>query len=266
MKQEETAILAISDLHYGKQTESYDTDVFRKRMGELLNKVTRIKELHSDYDFDELVIFGLGDFNDGSGIYPTQSNYQEITNPEQQADELADFLTQWTKDLLDVWPKVRWELVPGNHGRSGKFIAEAANWDMIAYRYLKKNLKDIAEVNFNEKGSPFIRKVEVRGHKHLLYHGHGIRMYQNVPWYGINKRVKDWYTTKLGPFDVSWMGHFHRTSYEPLNCIKGMLTGTPVTDDEWALEQLGAEAVNEWWMCSSSNSRPITFQFPLEVA
>ncbi len=266
MKQQETAILAISDLHYGKQTESYDTDVFRKRMDELLNKVTRIKELHSDYDFDELVIFGLGDFNDGSGIFPTQSNYQEITNPEQQADELADFLTEWTQALLEVWPKVRWELVPGNHGRTGKFVAEAANWDMVAYRFLQKNLKDVAEVNFNETGDPFIRKVEIRGHQHLLYHAHDIRSWANIPWYGIFTRLQRWYMSKLGPFDVAWMGHFHTSGVWKLNKIKAVLTGCMPTDDEWALRTLGMEASNDWWLCGCNNTRPLTFTFSLEVA
>lgn len=264
-KQQETAVLVMTDLHYGKKTSSFNPEVFEKRLKEVGERIGRIKDRLTGYKFDKLVTFLLGDVNDGTAIYATQPHHQAETNVEEQAEQLTDLLSDWFLRQKEIWGNVEIECIPGNHGRSG-ITHEEANWDIVAYKYLrhKLNSEDIA-VHMNRKKNAFIRKVEIRKHNYLLYHGHDIKSFSNIPWYGIMLRIARWNTTKLAPFDAVLMGHFHSFGSWKFNQIEIMLSGTMVTDDDWALQTLGYESANRWWLFGVSDSRPVTWRFELDL-
>ena len=264
--QTESVVLHMADIHYGKETNSYSPQKFITRMDAVGKRMVRIKNLlGDDYKLTELVVSIAGDANDGTGIYKTQDHHQTITDVEKQANDLANILTKWLLWQKRVWGSVRVEAVPGNHGRAGQFAHEASNWDRTCYRYLSKNLKGQIEVNFEDADNPFIRKFRVRGHDYLLYHGHDIRSYANIPYYGIMVRVLRWSASRLAPFDVVLMGHFHTCSLWPINKYDVLLSGTMATDDEWSLQTFGLEAVPRWWMFGVSDSRPTTWMYRLDL-
>lgn len=267
LKQRESAVLTLSDLHFGKKTATFSPDIFETRLEELGAKVKRIHDLLGDYAFDELVIALLGDTVDGSAIYPTQFHHQAITNADEQADILSDLLGKFAQEQKKTWRKVRFECVPGNHGRSSKFNHEAQNYDLTMYRLLELKCKDKGiAVNWNKTINPFVRKINLRGHHFVLYHGHEIRMFQGIPWYGMAMRVFRWLSTrKIGNFDAILMGHFHTTGVWDINEVELCLSGTMVTDDEWALQTLGYESSPHWWLFGVSNSRPITWRFKIDL-
>ncbi len=266
--QRETAILLTADHHYGKQTPSYDPDVYRKRMAKLGDTLTRIKELLGPaYDIEELVPVYLGDVGDGTDIYKTQPHHQAITNVERQANEWASFNAMWLHNQRENWPIKRIIVVPGNHGLGGRFAAEGANWDVVSYRYLADRLRgDSVEVVLNEKSDPFVQKVNIRGHNYVFYHGHDIRSYASIPWYGIMLRLVRWLSTSMAPFDVACMGHFHTFGLWKMNNLQVLMTGSMVTDDEWSLRTLGYEGSTQWWLIGCSNKYPITWSFGINLA
>lgn len=265
MQQEETAVLVMSDLHFGKQTSSFNPDVFRQRMDALNGRLAHIRGLLSDYAFDKLVVICLGDCNDGTDIYATQPHYQAITDVEAQATQLATYMAEWLRTARTTWGSVEVQAVPGNHGRSGKFAHEAANWDRVAYRYLSLMCPDIPVI-FEGKGDPFLRKIDIRGHNYLLYHGHDVRTFSSIPWYGMMLRLARWSMSELAPIDVFCMGHFHSYGDWQINQSRILATGTMVSDDEWAFRTLGWESANKWHLFGVSNKYPITWQFGLNLA
>lgn len=266
----ESAVLVMSDLHYGKQTKSFGTGGFGDRLAAIGDRVATIRRLMSGYEFDELVVCVLGDVNDGTDIYATQAHHQAESNVEEQAEQLSELLVPFFRRQHEVWGKVRVACVPGNHGRAGRFSHEAASWDTVAYKYLRAKLKDGGPpipVVMNGKGqNPFLRVEEVRNHRYLLYHGHDIKSFGNIPWYGMQLRVARWNTTKLAPFDAVLMGHYHSFGTWAFNSIELKMSGTMITDDEWALQTLGWESANKWWLFGVSNSRPVTWEFGIDVA
>ncbi len=262
--QQETAVLVMTDAHYGKRTKTFSPEVFIKRLNKVSSTLARLKELlGGGYEFDQLVIAMLGDMNDGTGIFATQSHEQAVSDVEAQAWEFSEHMTGFLKDQAQLWKKVRVECVPGNHGRAGKFAAESANWDRVAYRYMSMKAKEYAHVNYGD-GS-MLRKIAIRGHHYMLYHGHEIRSFGNIPWYGMLLRMSRWMSTKLAPFDVALMGHFHTSGIWRINKIRMVLGGTMVTDDDWALRTLGWESAPEWWFFGVSTKRAMTWQFPVEL-
>jgi len=261
----QTAVIVMSDHHYGKKTVSYGLDVFGLRLKALGERLKAFRWSMPDVEYDGLVVCLLGDVNDGSDIYPTQAHHQELTNPEAQADQLAAQLEPWLLEQAGVWGSVRAECVPGNHGRSGKSMHEAANWDIAAYRNLRLRLRDKVAVNWTETGNPFFRKVPVYGHNLLLYHGHDIPGGGVTPINGVANRVLRWSTSRLAPFNVVLMGHFHTLATTKLNSIDILLSGTMVTDDDWSLQRLGWESVPKWWMFGMSEKRTLTWQYALDL-
>jgi len=172
----------------------------------------------------------------------------------------------WLKRQKDVWGHVRLEATPGNHGRAGHGAAVGANWDRVMYRYLQLMCGDSIPVGFPVKGEmPFLRKIKVRGHDVLLYHGHDIHSYSGIPFYGMLSRLTKWATTGLFPVEVALMGHFHTLGDWPINKVRLLCTGTAVTDDDWALATLGWESQNQWWLFGVSDSRPVTWQFAMDI-
>ena len=265
----ESAVLVMSDVHYGKCTTTYNRNVAKERLERLLPKLERIHRLVSAaYQIEELVVALLGDVNDGTEIYPAQAYYQDLSDPLQQAWEFASFLADWFRALQRIWGKVRIEAVAGNHGRTGRRAHEAANWDLACYHYLTLHLGDsgitVAYGGHDNGQDPFLRFMDVRRHRFLLYHGHSIRMYQTIAWYGLTMRMLRWQAA-LGSFSAMLCGHFHSFGEMEINGRRVLLTGTLVTDDQWALQTLGLNASNRWHLFGVGNTRPITWRFDLDL-
>lgn len=257
-----TAALIASDVHYGKETSTYSCDVTTERLAAVSEQLTKLAKLSGPVD--ELVVVFLGDIVDGAGIYPTQAHHQEETDILSQvrpvASQLAGLVTAQTRH----WPAVRVEAVAGNHGRSGYFLHEHTNWDVATYMVMELMLeRDGVRVNYGQhEHSPFMRSVPIGAQHAMLYHGHGIRMYQQIPRYGIIQRLLKWSTaSSLGDWRYLMLGHFHTLEYFQHNAKRVYLTGTMVSDDEWALEQLGADSTPAWWFLLFDGDGIVEWQY-----
>lgn len=250
-------------------TASYNPEICAERFGRLNSTLTRIRELLGTYVFDELVVLLLGDIVDGTGIYPTQAHHQILTAATAQVDIAVGILKPLLLDQRRNWKSIRIEAVPGNHGRTGWFTHERDNFDMIFYRALRDALAGSRiAVNFEDDigRDPFLRKVLVRGHSYVIYHGQDIRTFASIPWYGMMLRLSRWLSTKqVGRFDAAFMGHFHSFGTWDINSLKLFLTGTMVTNDDWALRSLGWESANRYWLIGVSDRYPITWQYGLDI-
>jgi hypothetical protein len=272
-KQHETAVLVISDLHIGKKTADFNITVARRRLNKLAEKVCRIKEqLGNGYELDNIHVWMLGDTIDGDGIYPGQPHHQDESNVTEQTFIASEMLGDFLAMLGEGFPRVVVTGVPGNHGRVGRHSHEAANWDLSTYRQLEIHRTKNVRLNFPNRQervnrtTDFIHHVNLRSHGYLLYHGHGVRSFANIPFYGLYNRALRWRTsTRLPEFCMLCCGHFHTLGKHQVNDVRLMLTGTMVTSDDWALQQLGFDSANKWWLFGVSNRYPQTWQFDLDL-
>lgn len=267
-KSPETAVVIASDWHYGKKTSSYNLDVAEERLFGFADRIGTIHAIETGgRSFDRLVVLWLGDTVDGADIYPGHMAYTCEANVEAQAKRGSDVLAAWTRKLADTWKRVEFVPIAGNHGRTGKHMHLAASWDIVTYRYMAEKVKDRRVKVLADGSDDFVRMHDIRGHRWLLHHGHYVRMWMGIPWYGLSRRLMNWATTEsYGGFDVAAFGHFHTLGYWPINRLTLLTTGTPVTDDEWARDVLGAESQPLWWLLGASDDHAITFQYAVELA
>jgi predicted phosphodiesterase len=264
---EESAVLHLTDLHCGRRTKSFGVGTFKTRLHSVVDHALQIHDiLRHGYKFRELVVADTGDNLDGDEIYKTHAYH---TDPEaayslEQVVVLLDAMKAEIPRLKAVAPKIRFIGVPGNHGRVSRFTHEANNWDLLFYHMLQREFEDDPVISV-EYAKDFSNTVEVEGHGILLYHGAGIRMYQNMPFYGIRQRVMRWTGSMPKPFEVVLMGHFHQVLQDSFNGIRVLLSGTMVSDDEWAVENLGMDGERRFQFFGVHKDRPVTWRYELET-
>jgi len=245
-------VLCVGDLHHGKETKSFNTSksalAFEKAVKETEN-------IGLDVGADTLHIAGLGDLIDADSIYPTQPHHTD--SDARYARKQVQQLVEITRNIFGgVKLKIKFKGVRGNHGRVGKYTHEANNWDLQYYDSLKWACESLDHVDI-ESSEEFYDIMTVQDKDFLLYHGYSIRSYHGIPWYGIEKRIQNWYNGLPEDFDHVLLGHFHTQATHNWNNVKIFLNGTAVTDDMWALETLGKKSCSEWWLIAMEDGEII---------
>lgn len=200
------AVLCFSDLHIGLAVRSdevgglgnYNVDKFNVRLSNLVKRITAITEHHRVVSrLDTLNIFSLGDIVHGSndagqwGFLHTEQNICDQVFIAVREIELA------LLKLNQVYPRIKFYGVYGNHGRIGQKGQEKkyVNWDYIVYKFLETSLKNQKGITFETPRSPFT-VAEVLNNKFFLTHGDQVKGWNGLPYYGM-VRAESKYRTIL---------------------------------------------------------------------
>lgn len=252
-KEDMSLVLNINDVHIGKRTSSYNSEIALTKMEYLFNELLEeYKTLKRKYKISEIHINFIGDIIDNDTLYPTQPHHVdkrtgEVSNSTRQ----IKFATEIFKDLIDKLQKntkinICINAVRGNHGRISKFTEETNNYDVMFYDRLELALNDNKKVIFNTTDDFYII-VDIQKHGFLLNHGNGIKMYQNIPWYGLTQKTMRWEGSMPKKFDYIIVGHFHTFGEQAWNDKRIFLNGTSVSDDSFPIEFLGLKGINSFW-------------------
>ena len=266
---QESAVLHLTDLHTGKKTDSFDVKVLEQRLTKLTENAILVSNIiKSGYSLRKLYIPITGDAIDGDSIYKTHSFHTDQEGhaafARAQVNKAADILVPRILSLQDVAEDIEIDGVMGNHGRGGRFAHEGNNYDLMLYDKLKDRFAGHKHINVrvHEK---FAGHVDIEGHGFLLYHGAGVKMYQNIPFYGIRQRVMRWRDSLPYPFKVVLMGHFHQCLQDQVGNVRILLGGCCPSGDEWSLENLGVDGINRFHFFGVHHDRPVTWSYQLEM-
>jgi predicted phosphodiesterase len=142
--------------------------------------------------------------------------------------------------LASNFKEIRCYCIRGNHGRTGKFMEETSNWDMVYYYSLESATRHIDNISWNITDD-WSMIAEVMGKRFFLYHGNAIKMYLKTPIYGINTAGMGWQGA-VGHFDYLSLGHFHSIGVWEQNDFDVMLNGSFVSNDDWTEEVLARKS------------------------
>jgi hypothetical protein len=222
--------------------------------------------LKSGYRFDKLYIPMTGDMVDGSEIYKTHPYHTDARAAFglDQATKLAEMLKPKIIRLKAIAPKIVIRGVAGNHGRISSFTHENNNWDRGMYTMLRLMFESDPDVDVS-MADKNIDIIQIQGHGFLLYHGAGIKCYNQIPFYGIRQRVLRWSKTLKTPFRVVLMGHFHQCIEDAIDDIEIKLSGAMPSDDDWSIEFLGVDAENKMRFFGVHPDHPVTWEYKLDL-
>lgn len=268
-KPECSMVLNISDVHVGKRTQSYDVDKLYQRIEYLFDRTAaEIKSQKKLKTINSVHINFIGDIIDNDSLYPTQPHHIDnkkaghATKQIKIATEL--FSRVVTKLHKEVKVPIVINAVKGNHGRISKFTDESNNYDIMFYNSLELALSGNKWITFNIS-EDFFNLVRIENHGFLLNHGNGVRMYQNIPWYGLVQRCMRWSGSMQSDFKYMIVGHFHANGEQEWNDKIIFMNGTAVTDDKFGLEFLGLSASNNFWLFGVTKDAGIDYRAKINL-
>lgn len=201
VKTKETLCIVISDTHTGEEVSEeamhginkYDHIVFISRMDAYFEKIKSIAlENMAGFEFEEVHLYLLGDLV--NGMYGAMHDELIITQSADLMESVygtAYVLVQFIALLRQFFGKVVVCAAPGNHGRMSRKPMHKMphmNWDMIIPQIASSFFFNDKNVVWNIPKSFFFID-QIYGETFLGLHGHQVKGWASIPWYGINKTV-----------------------------------------------------------------------------
>ena len=210
----EVALLHLSDLHFGKATSTFNTEVARARLELLTSKVLKITEIErADHPVRDCHVALGGDLAENIGIFPGQI-YEIDSATFAQVFAAVGSLEILFRSLFSTFDRVVVNEVWGNHGRIGRKgdNPRGDNIDRLIGRILLDRLQEFGDrLTWYEPTGGWYSIIEAGEYRALLIHGDQIKSFGgNVPAFGIVRKVNAWATGVLPPFTDCYLGHFHQ--------------------------------------------------------
>ncbi len=272
---EETAVIVLSDWHYGKLIEKgeggpeseneYNPQICVQRVNALRRSFEKIAEGQTQIDrhskIDEVLLILAGDLVDGEGVYATQSHHLSIPAGPQVPDVstlLTDFCLTVSKGLK---VPMRIECIPGNHGffaQKSSGASEKTNFDTLVHYMLAANLK-ASKIKYGIVVHEFPSAIiEAKGMRGLVRH----KAPSQTVLAGACKKWGGWHAKS--PFDFVITGHWH-------NASRGNWMGKPIfyngslAGDDALTDELAVSSSPSQWMFGIQWNRIPTFCWELET-
>jgi hypothetical protein len=249
----EEAVLHLTDIHFGKETPTYNSNVAAERLLEVYEATAEITELRRKFaTIDTLHLALGGDMVEGEGgIFPGQAHLIDQDLIGQMVKFGPEIVGNLILSLLQVFPRIQVYGVPGNHGQQRTpHNAQRNNSDSIFYEIVRYIVRSAAPTDSGRIGwnLPFDRtpgtewycpfRVSERWGG-LLVHGDQIRGQLGFPWYNYGKKVGGW-SAFLPAFDYVFAGHWHQDAAFNLHGCRILSTASPESDNPYAQEQMAA--------------------------
>lgn len=240
-----THVLHLTDLHNGEVTMKDEVDgfgefnpeIFTQRLNTLASRVIDVTNVkRSGYQIPRLHVLATGDYVSGdihqelqvTNAYPAP--VQAVRAGLDIGAMLAMMAPHFAEIVVDM-------ITLDNHGRMTKKNQASEggqnNWGYVVAHIVKQFLGKHSniDIRIHAKASAL---VPIGSEKYLLFHGHQIKGWAGLPYYGFDRRVAMEAVKRMGfpetGFTKMVMGHFHVAVDSPNWIIGGSLSGTNAFD------------------------------------
>lgn len=272
-KNEEVVILLMSDVHIGKKTRSYNPTVFVKRLRKLEhNMMSIVTAQRSIRPIRKLVIVMNGDIIDAEALYPSQAvDHIAIPIIDQLYSVGVPRLTEFLNFCLANFQEVEVFCQKGNHGRQNAAkwsSSKSTNWDFVLYKSLEIATQNQPRLKWNIQTKDWKQWFRVFNQGFMACHGDMIRMYYNLPWYGMTRQTQRWQNAYRDKIKLTHFlfGHFHSASVLRFNNCLIYVNGSFVTDDPFSEEHLGVASTPEQLLFAVHPKHGVTWHYKLKLA
>jgi predicted phosphodiesterase len=258
----EAQLLHLSDLQIGKETATYDIEVFERRMDELFDTTVDLLKLHrKSRPVDELFIAMNGDLVEGEEIFPAQA-WETQLPVLRQAVIGAEILAADVARISSNYKRIRVCVTSGNHGRMSKTANSKSSWDLALGEIFKHMVSEIKNVSV-EICQDWYHVTKVNGVLVMQTHGHTVRSGGDTPCTAIVKRISRWRDSITEGFDVLLMGHFHNYAELEWNGAKFFLNGSPESSNDYAQSYMGMASNPMQTVLFLHPEKKVTARYPI---
>lgn len=238
-------VVHATDWHYGRMQASdeiegfneYSPEIARARVSELTRKLLRkVQVQRAGYTVPKLRIICTGDMISGD-IHDELRASNAFPAP-QQAVECGYLFGSFVSELAANFKETEVDFVTlDNHGRLTQKPQSTQggvnSWGYIVGEVAKRFVAGLPSVRFNMHTCP-LAVVTVGPEKYLCFHGHQIKGFNGIPYYGLDRRVALEAIKRMGMPEVEFTkmltGHLHVAFNAPKWGIGGSLSGTDTFD------------------------------------
>jgi hypothetical protein len=243
----EVALWHLTDWQGAKRTQSYDSEIMRKRVMSFAEKAVAITDIQrADHPVKDLTIMFGGDMVEGLFNFPGQVFEIDSTLFEQYVN-VSRLLVEVVRYALTNYERVC--VVPewGNHGRIGSKrdnVPRSDNFDRMCYELARQLLSDEKRLTWQECPED-IQRVEIGNYKALLIHGDEVGRNGFASPAAIVQHANRW---RSGAYDWDfrdvYIGHYHTHAEWPMANGQGSVyqTGSTESDNRYAGVMLAASA------------------------
>lgn len=240
-----TCVMHLTDLHEGEVTKKDEVDGFGEFNPEIFTKrlnafgqavLDHVAVQRHGYNIPNLHILGTGDYVSGD-IHEELKVTNAYPGPVQ-AVEAGHKIGALIEMLAPHFGKVTADMITlDNHGRMTKKNQSSQggenNYGYVVAHIVRKCVSRISnvDVHIHPKASAL---VPIGPERYLLFHGHQIKGWAGLPYYGFDRRIAMEAVKRMGVPEAAFtkmvMGHFHVAVDSPNWVIGGSLSGTNAFD------------------------------------
>lgn len=268
-------VVHLTDWHYGaviKKDEvdgfgEYSPEIAEARVQSLGEKIIRYTNvLRAGYNIPTLRVLVTADMISG-GIHQELLVTNAFPEPVQ-AVHCGYLLGAWLAKVGAHYEKTVVDFVTlDNHGRITKKPQAAEgglnNWCYVVAEIAKRYCFNLPGLTFNIHAKPSAL-VAVGPERYLISHGHQIKSWAGIPYYGLDRRVAMEAVKRMGLPDVAFTklvtGHLHHAIDGMAWNLGGSLSGTDAFDHScgrhapphqtsWLVHPENGEfSFTRWWL------------------
>ncbi len=274
----ESLVKQWSDWHAGEEVSAERTRGFNAYgMAEFSRRLARDTEatIHltqmlqsGGWYFREMVLTLLGDLV--SGTIHELERHSDANNIVECVVEVAGQCAQRIQQFAQVVPRVRVYSVSGNHGRlpDARRVQQkdpTRSWDAMIAFIVQKLLAKQENVNVVVPNAYSVA-FDVEGHTFLASHGHDIKSWNQIPFYGISR-----YVTSINALEAArnraiqyfLFAHFHNPASLTMPGCEYFINGSLIGGTEFGVNALGRVDRPCQWMMGVHRKHGVTHRWPV---
>ena len=275
----ETLLLHLSDWHYGeivrgegtRGMNSYDGAIATDRVHSVIHSAMSIADkmkAGGGWDFPRMVVALNGDLV--SGTIHELERHSDPKNIIWSVYECGMLLADAMRRLRSAFPRVDVFCTSGNHGRlpdARKMQSKdpTRNWDTLVALIAKTALRDVPGITFHIPDSYSVA-YECEGMTVLQTHGHDIKSWSGIPWYGINRFLGNYNgleASRGGSIGAYLFGHFHSQTNITYPGGEAFVNGSLIGGTEWTINALGKSDRPCQMMLGIHRNHGVTHRWPI---
>lgn len=249
--------------------ERYNFPIALRRAEEYIDTLIKFtQKTLSNYKFDTLWILAHGDHSSGEIHNAVDHSYYR--NQFRNSLAIGQMHALMFRDLAPYFENIKVLYVPGNHGRRSlkkDYYGAWNNWDYLIAETAKMHCSNIDNIEFMIPDA-FSIGIEINGWGFHVTHGDEIRSWNNIPWYGIERKTRRLTAlTAIKDKRIHYycFAHFH--SFASQSALDGemIINGPWTATDPYAYEKLSTYTEPSQWIHGVHRERGISWRLNMKL-